>query len=213
MSSEVSVESTGETVGEAKWKALRDLERLAPGIDKANVRFQIVSEGERGLLGVGYTPARVIAAADAPDAPEPVQVLEVAEHLREQPGVLPRHVLVAVDDRQEVVRGHIAVVAQRREDRREAPGDERAVGVDVTGQVGERTRMAGQGEGGERHQRERRNEQSEQAHFEKPRAGIERRTSREDHGRTVVNGSQIRGTAVTQRTDVVSGMAPAHLLQ
>ena len=27
-----------------------------------------MSEGERGLLGVGYTPARVIAAADAPDA-------------------------------------------------------------------------------------------------------------------------------------------------
>jgi spoIIIJ-associated protein len=59
---EVSVESTGETVGEAKWKALRDLERAAPGIDKSSVRFQVVSEGERGLLGVGYTPARVIAS-------------------------------------------------------------------------------------------------------------------------------------------------------
>jgi spoIIIJ-associated protein len=57
----VSVEATGETVGEAKWKALRDLERAAPGLDKANVRFQVVSEGERGLLGVGYTPARVVA--------------------------------------------------------------------------------------------------------------------------------------------------------
>jgi spoIIIJ-associated protein len=73
VSREVSVESTGETVGEAKWKALRDLERLAPGIDKATVRYQIVSEGERGLLGVGYMPARVIAAADAPDAPVPVE--------------------------------------------------------------------------------------------------------------------------------------------
>jgi spoIIIJ-associated protein len=62
---ERSVEATGETVGEAKWKALRDLERLVPGIDKANVRFQVVAEGERGLLGVGYTPARVIATADA----------------------------------------------------------------------------------------------------------------------------------------------------
>jgi spoIIIJ-associated protein len=62
---EVSVEATGETVGEAKWKALRDLERLAPGLDKAGVRFQVVSEGERGLLGVGYTPARVIASAAA----------------------------------------------------------------------------------------------------------------------------------------------------
>ncbi|MGH3025628.1 MAG: Jag N-terminal domain-containing protein, partial [Gaiellaceae bacterium] len=63
--SAVSVEATGETVGEAKWKALRDLERAVPGIDKAGVRFQVVSEGERGLLGVGYTPARVIATADA----------------------------------------------------------------------------------------------------------------------------------------------------
>jgi spoIIIJ-associated protein len=62
---EVSVESTGETVGEAKWRALRDLERAAPGIDKTSVRFQVVSEGERGLLGVGYTPARVIASVPA----------------------------------------------------------------------------------------------------------------------------------------------------
>jgi spoIIIJ-associated protein len=61
----VSVEATGETVGEAKWKALRDLERVAPGLDKASVRFQVVSEGERGLLGVGYTPARVIATVSA----------------------------------------------------------------------------------------------------------------------------------------------------
>ena len=68
----LSVEATGETVGEAKWKALRDLERAAPGIDKASVQFQVVSEGERGLLGVGYTPARVIATvsvADIADAP------------------------------------------------------------------------------------------------------------------------------------------------
>ena len=57
---EVSVESTGETVGEAKWSALRELERRQPGLDKAAVRFQVVSEGERGLLGVGYEPARVI---------------------------------------------------------------------------------------------------------------------------------------------------------
>ena len=67
MSREVSVETTGETVGEAKWKALRDLERIAPGLDRASVRFQVVAEGERGLLGVGYTPARVVASADAPE--------------------------------------------------------------------------------------------------------------------------------------------------
>ena len=74
MSDEVSVEATGETVGEAKWSALRELERLAPGIDRDAVRFQVVSEGERGLLGVGYTPARVVATAERPEeraAPAP----------------------------------------------------------------------------------------------------------------------------------------------
>jgi spoIIIJ-associated protein len=62
---EVQVEATGETVGEAKWSALRELERQRPGLDKSAVRFQVVSEGERGLLGVGFTPARVIATVAA----------------------------------------------------------------------------------------------------------------------------------------------------
>jgi spoIIIJ-associated protein len=57
------VEATGETVGEAKWNALRELERLHPRVDKTTVEFQVVSEGERGLLGVGYAPARVVAVA------------------------------------------------------------------------------------------------------------------------------------------------------
>jgi spoIIIJ-associated protein len=60
----LEIETTGETVGEAKWQALRELERLRPGIDKAHVRFQVISEGERGLLGVGYSPARVIASVE-----------------------------------------------------------------------------------------------------------------------------------------------------
>src|SRR5688572_18744943 len=58
------VEATGETVGEAKWAALRELEKLHPDLDKAAVQFQVVSEGERGLLGVGYAPARVVASVD-----------------------------------------------------------------------------------------------------------------------------------------------------
>ena len=62
------VEATGETVGEAKWAALRELEKLNPGLDKGAVRFQVVSEGERGLLGVGYAPARVVAQVDAASA-------------------------------------------------------------------------------------------------------------------------------------------------
>jgi spoIIIJ-associated protein len=60
----LSVEAEGETVGEAKWSALRELERRFPGLDKDSVRFVVVSEGERGLLGVGYAPAKVIASVE-----------------------------------------------------------------------------------------------------------------------------------------------------
>jgi spoIIIJ-associated protein len=75
---ELQVEASGETVGEAKWSALRELERQRPGLDKSAVRFQVVSEGERGLLGVGFTPARVIAsvAADAVATVAPAVAVE-----------------------------------------------------------------------------------------------------------------------------------------
>jgi spoIIIJ-associated protein len=86
---QVQIEATGETVGEAKWSALRELEKLHPGLDKAAVKFQVVSEGERGLLGVGYSPARVIAmviaearAADA-DKADNADESELAVELRE----------------------------------------------------------------------------------------------------------------------------------
>jgi spoIIIJ-associated protein len=69
VSDDVTVESTGETVGEAKWAALRELERKIPGLDKATVQFEVVSEGERGLLGVGFTPARVLASAAVDSRP------------------------------------------------------------------------------------------------------------------------------------------------
>jgi spoIIIJ-associated protein len=60
----VEIESTGETVGEAKWFGLRELERSYPGLDREQVSFEVLSEGERGLLGVGTSPARVIARFD-----------------------------------------------------------------------------------------------------------------------------------------------------
>jgi spoIIIJ-associated protein len=79
----LSVEATGETVGEAKWAALRELERLQPGLDKTAVRFQVLSEGERGLLGVGYSPARVLAAVDEQAAAEPRDETPAAALARE----------------------------------------------------------------------------------------------------------------------------------
>ena len=73
---DLTAEVTGETVGEAKWAALRELERRHPGLDKAAVQFEVVAEGKRGILGVGYEPARVVAhlpsdAAEAAAAAEP----------------------------------------------------------------------------------------------------------------------------------------------
>ena len=70
MTEDATVEAAGETVGEAKWAALRELEQRHPGLDKSAVEFEVVSEGERGLLGVGYEPARVVAHA-------PVAALDV----------------------------------------------------------------------------------------------------------------------------------------
>ena len=81
---QLRVESEGETVGEAKWAALRELEKLNPGIDKASVRFQVVSEGERGILGVGYSPARVVATVDSNgEAPAGPDESDAATQVRE----------------------------------------------------------------------------------------------------------------------------------
>ena len=82
---ELQVEASGETVGEAKWSALRELEKKQPGLDKSAVRFQVVSEGERGLLGVGFAPARVIAtvSADAVAVAPPLDESELARATRE----------------------------------------------------------------------------------------------------------------------------------
>jgi spoIIIJ-associated protein len=89
---QIQAEGHGETVGEAKWSALRELERLQPGVDKSSVRFQVLSEGERGLLGVGYEPARVLAsvsgdgavaqpAAEDPEGAVPALAREVLERI------------------------------------------------------------------------------------------------------------------------------------
>jgi spoIIIJ-associated protein len=75
---ELTAEATGETVGEAKWAALRELERRHPGLDKAAVQFEVVAEGERGILGVGYEPARVVAhlPAEAAEAAAAAAVVD-----------------------------------------------------------------------------------------------------------------------------------------
>jgi spoIIIJ-associated protein len=90
MTEQLRVETEGETVGEAKWAALRELEKLNPSVDKAAVRFQVVSEGERGILGVGYSPARVVATVEANGAPEEVFADE------SEPAALVREVIMTI---------------------------------------------------------------------------------------------------------------------
>jgi len=99
----LQVEATGETVGEAKWAALRELEKLLPGLDKSAVQFQVVSEGERGLLGVGYSPARVVAVIDqdavveTDESEEAARARELVERIAIGIGVVGR-VSVREDD-------------------------------------------------------------------------------------------------------------------
>lgn len=79
----LEIEAAGETVGEAKWLALRELERLQPGLDRAAVVFEVLAEGERGLLGVGTSPARVSARLTASAGAARREESEVARHARE----------------------------------------------------------------------------------------------------------------------------------
>ena len=81
--SSTTIEATGETVGEAKWAALRELEQRHPGLDKAAAQFEIVAEGERGILGVGYEPARVVAHLPA-EAAEAAAAVETASEASDQ---------------------------------------------------------------------------------------------------------------------------------
>jgi spoIIIJ-associated protein len=105
-----TAEATGETVGEAKWAALRELEGLVPGLDREAVEFQVVSEGERGLLGVGFTPARVIASAAAStasnDADESDDARLARELVQRMVSTIGADVTVSVTERE----GRVAAV-------------------------------------------------------------------------------------------------------
>jgi spoIIIJ-associated protein len=100
----VRVETTGETVGEAKWTALRELEQLVPGLDRDRVEFQVVSEGERGLLGVGHTPARIVATvADAEPVSESENAAAASDFVRRIAAAIGANVTVSGVERDDVV--------------------------------------------------------------------------------------------------------------
>ena len=101
----VRVEATGETVGEAKWAALRQLEQLVPDLDRESVEFQVVTEGERGLLGVGYTPAHVVAtaAASAGRPPESAATAGAREFVERVASAIGASVTTSVGEHEGVV--------------------------------------------------------------------------------------------------------------
>jgi len=115
-----AVEAEGETVGEAKWNAMRELERRYPGFARESVAFQVITEGQRGLLGVGTSPARVVATFDpgtaspAPAGPpeEPAVAGEhaalVREMLDEIAHALGSDCRVEVQDRGESIAASLA---------------------------------------------------------------------------------------------------------
>jgi len=107
------VEATGETVGEAKWAALRELEQRHPGLDKAAVQFEVVSEGERGLLGVGFEPARVVARAPSEALAAVVPAEPGSEAAEDARGLAQRIMdVVGVEGRVSVVEDDAAITAE-----------------------------------------------------------------------------------------------------
>ena len=103
---DVRIEASGETVGEAKWAALRELERLVPGLDREQVEFEVLAEGERGLLGVGFTPARVMATApggEDPHAGVSDHANEAREFVERIAGAIGAMVTVSASEQEGVV--------------------------------------------------------------------------------------------------------------
>lgn len=62
------VEGEGETVGEARWRARRELHDRFGSVPEDDIEFVVLSEGVRGMLGVGQEPARVLARIAVPRA-------------------------------------------------------------------------------------------------------------------------------------------------
>src|SRR5438128_12048163 len=69
----------GASLGEAKWSAVKALEREFPGISADDVEFQVIDEGDQDA----GRPARVEAEVDAVSAAKPATLPdEPAERVR-----------------------------------------------------------------------------------------------------------------------------------
>jgi spoIIIJ-associated protein len=93
MAGDPSTEASGETLGEAKWSAVKELARRFPGLTAEHVDFEVLEEPEEGV------DARVRATADV-QAWEAADVadLDPAGHVRE----LLERIVAALDLRASV---------------------------------------------------------------------------------------------------------------
>ncbi|MGD0273888.1 MAG: RNA-binding cell elongation regulator Jag/EloR [Gaiellaceae bacterium] len=67
---ELRAEVEGADVAEARARAIEEIRRQAPWVEEDAVELQVVEEGERGLLGIGARPARVVAFAQVSEPPK-----------------------------------------------------------------------------------------------------------------------------------------------
>jgi spoIIIJ-associated protein len=90
-------EGEGATLGEAKWSAIKALERERPGIDADDVTFEVLDEGDEG----GGRPARVRGQLDA-EAAAAGESFELPDEPAERIRAFLSRVVVALDLRASV---------------------------------------------------------------------------------------------------------------
>ena len=83
MAADPSTEATGETLGEAKWSAVKELSRRFPGLTAEHVEFEVLDEPEDGVDARVRAVADVAAweAADVGDLDQAQRVRELLERI------------------------------------------------------------------------------------------------------------------------------------
>lgn len=94
----VRAEGEGATVGEAKWSAIRELQRAHPGIDADDVSFEVLDEGDEAQ----GTPARVRGELDPERVGGGGAGMELPDEPAERVRAFLTRVVVALDLRASV---------------------------------------------------------------------------------------------------------------
>jgi spoIIIJ-associated protein len=108
--SSARIEAEASTAGEAKWAAMKELERRYPGLDVGHVEFEVLSEQRAGesarVAGVADLSAWETAERQFEWPDEPVE--RVREILRRITVHLGLRASVDVEEREDVLRGSVS---------------------------------------------------------------------------------------------------------